>query len=468
MSANLSYAAGSTDKPLLQSTIGDNFDRAVAQFPSREALIDVPTARRWTYAELRADVDALASALLDGGITRGGPRRDLVAELPRVGHGAVRHRQDRRHPRHPHELAYALNQSGIRLLFAAPSFKSSDYAAMVEEVTPRSPALDRTVYFGNTEWTSLLARGRLLGPQRLADAQAALTPHDPINIQYTSGTTGFPKGATLSHHNILNNGYFVGYTHEDRICVPVPFYHCFGMVMSNLGATSHGAYVVIPSPGFDPVATLKACSAERCTSVYGVPTMFIAMLAVPDFDTYGPVGVRTAIMAGSPCPVEVMKQVIQWAPDVAIAYGMTETSPASTQTRAGDTLDRRVSTVGRVHPHVQVKVVDPETGETKPRGQTGELCTGGYSVMLGYWDDPEKTDEAVDAEGWIHTGDLAVTDTDGYLSITGRIKDLVIRGGENIYPLQARRPGPGCRARRPPATPSWLCRSATAARPATS
>ncbi len=311
---------------------------------------------------------------------------------------------------------------------------------MIEEVRPRCPGLRQVVLLGSPAWDALAAA---TGDRaELARVQASLSPDDPINIQYTSGTTGFPKGATLSHHNIVNNGFFVGslcgYSEADRVCIPVPFYHCFGMVMGNLGCTTHGATIVIPAPAFDPAATLRAVAQERCTSLYGVPTMFIAELGVPDFDSYDLSSLRTGIMAGSPCPVEVMKQVVDrmGMTEVTICYGMTETSPVSTQTRADDTLDRRVSTVGRVHPHVEVKVVDPVTTRTLPRGEPGELCTRGYSVMLGYWDEPEKTAEAIDAARWMHTGDLAVMDTDGYLNITGRLKDIVVRGGENISPRE--------------------------------
>jgi fatty-acyl-CoA synthase len=328
-----------------------------------------------------------------------------------------------------HELAYVLEQAGISLLIAAPSFKTSDYVAMTKEAAPDVPA----VFFGTPEWAALSVDGDPL-------PDLGLNPDDPINIQYTSGTTGFPKGATLSHRNILGNGFLVGtlcgYSEVDRVCVPVPFYHCFGMVMGNLGALTHGACVVIPAPAFDPAATLKAVAQERCTSLYGVPTMFIAELGCPEFSSYDLSSLRTGIMAGSPCPVEVMKQVQVFMPDVTICYGMTETSPVSTQTRADDSIDRRVSTVGRVHPHVTVKVVDPKTGQTVPRGETGELCTAGYGVMLGYWNDPAKTTEAIDADGFMHTGDLAVMDDEGYLSIVGRSKDMVIRGGENVYPRE--------------------------------
>jgi fatty-acyl-CoA synthase len=298
------------------------------------------------------------------------------------------------------------------------------------------------VLIGRDEWTSLLETGRSADRGVLPGIEATLSADDPINIQYTSGTTGFPKGATLSHHNILNNGYFVGelcgYTEFDRVCIVPPLYHCFGMVMGNLAATSHGACMVYPAPAFDPKATLEAVAAESCTSLYGVPTMFIAELADPSFDEHDLSSLRTGIMAGSPCPVEVMKQVIErmGMADVTICYGMTETSPVSTQTRADDSIDRRVSTVGRVHPHLEVKIVDPETGLTVPRGEPGEFCTRGYSVMLGYWEQPDKTAEAIDAARWMHTGDLAIMDDEGYLNITGRIKDMVIRGGENIYPRE--------------------------------
>jgi fatty-acyl-CoA synthase len=334
-----------------------------------------------------------------------------------------------------------LRQAEVGTLVAAAAFKTSDYRAMIDEVRGGLPQLTDVIYLGEPTWDALLADGAGLAPEATAQRSAQLSFDDSINIQYTSGTTGFPKGATLSHHNILNNGYFVGevcgYTEADRICVPVPFYHCFGMVMGNLAATSHGACVVIPAPGFDPVATLRAVVDEQCTSLYGVPTMFIAELAVPDFAGYDLSSLRTGIMAGSPCPVEVMKRVISemHMPEVTICYGMTETSPVSTQTRADDSLERRVSSVGRVHPHLEVKVVDPETGLPVPVGQPGEFCTRGYSVMRGYWNEPDKTAEVL-RDGWMHTGDLATMDDEGYLSIVGRIKDMVIRGGENVYPRE--------------------------------
>ena len=446
MSAALSYSSGESATPLLGDTIGGNFDATVRAFGDREALVDRPTGQRWTYAELAADVDALALGLLEMGIAKGdrvGIWAPNCAEwtltqyaTAKIGAILVNINPAYR----ARELEFVLNQSGSTLLIAAAKLKTSDYAGMIAEVRPRCPELKTVVLLGSAPWQALLETGRRL--DRGALDAIELDTDDPINIQYTSGTTGFPKGATLSHHNILNNGFFVGelcnYTEVDRICIPVPFYHCFGMVMGNLAATSHGACMVIPAPSFDPVATLQAVQDERCTSLYGVPTMFIAELSSPDFADYDLSSLRTGIMAGSPCPVEVMKQVIERMSmtEVSICYGMTETSPVSTQTRADDSLDRRVSTVGRVGPHLEVKVIDPETGRTVPRGTPGELCTRGYSVMLGYWEQPDKTAEAVDAAHWMHTGDLAVMDADGYLAITGRIKDMVIRGGENVYPRE--------------------------------
>jgi fatty-acyl-CoA synthase len=444
--AEKSYTSAVSEAPLLGDTIGENLDRAVASHGERLAVSDVPAGRRLTYAELAAEVDALALGLLAAGIAKGdrvGIWAPNCAEwiftqyaTAKIGAILVNINPAYR----TSELEFVLNQSGTTLLIAAQRLKTSDYAAMIAEVRPLCPRLEQVVLLGTEKWDSLLDAGRRADRAPL-DA-IGLSADDPINIQYTSGTTGFPKGATLSHHNILNNGYFVGelcnYTHEDKICIPVPFYHCFGMVMGNLAATSHGAAMVIPAPVFDPVATLAAVQAERCTSLYGVPTMFIAELAVPEFDSFDLSSLRTGIMAGSPCPVEVMKQVIDrmGMTEVSICYGMTETSPVSTQTRMDDSIERRVATVGRVGPHIEVKVIDPATGLTVPRGAPGELCTRGYSVMLGYWEQPDKTAEAIDAGRWMHTGDLAVMDVDGYLSITGRIKDMVIRGGENIYPRE--------------------------------
>jgi fatty-acyl-CoA synthase len=327
------------------------------------------------------------------------------------------------------------------MLIAADAFKTSNYRAMIDEVSGTLPALEHVLYIDTLEWNAWLE-----GPQapdsELRECMASLSFDDPINIQYTSGTTGFPKGATLTHHNILNNGYFVArgcnYTENDRVCIPVPLYHCFGMVMGNLGCTTHGATMVYPAPSFDPLETLRTIEAERCTSLYGVPTMFIAQLTHPDFAQFDLESLRTGIMAGSPCPVETMKQTMSLMNmhEVGICYGMTETSPVSTQTAADDTLEQRTGTVGRVHPHVEVKIIDPATGRCVQRGESGELCTRGYSVMLGYWNDPDKTAEAVDTAGWMHTGDLAVMDDAGYINIVGRSKDMIIRGGENVYPRE--------------------------------
>lgn len=341
-----------------------------------------------------------------------------------------------------HELEYVLNQAGVSLLIASLAHRTSDYRALVEQVAHNCPELRAVHYIGDASWTELLSAAAGAPENEPVLREAELSCDDPVNIQYTSGTTGFPKGATLSHHSILNNGYFVGemigYTEQDRVCLPVPFYHCFGMVMGNLGATSHGACIVIPAPSFDPAATLRAVQQERCTSLYGVPTMFIAELNLPDFAAYDLSSLRTGIMAGSPCPVEVMKRVVAEMnmAEVSICYGMTDTSPVSTQTRRDDDLERRTGTVGRVLPHIEVKVVDPVTGVTLPRGEAGELCTRGYSVMLGYWNEPERTAEAIDEGRWMHTGDLAVIREDDYVEIVGRIKDMIIRGGENVYPRE--------------------------------
>jgi fatty-acyl-CoA synthase len=450
MGPELSYTSATSDTPLLGDTIGANFDRTAARFPGRPALVDVPAGLRFTYAELKDEVDALAYALLGTGIATGdrvgiwSPNRSewIVTQYATAKIGAILVNINPAY--RTSELEFVLNQSGCKLLVAAQRLKTSDYAAMIAEVRPRCADLEQVVLLDSDAWHELLETGKYadISIRNAALEAIQLSADDPINIQYTSGTTGFPKGATLSHHNILNNGFFVGelchYTEEDRICIPVPFYHCFGMVMGNLAATSHGAAMIIPAPVFDPVQTLKAVQDERCTSLYGVPTMFIAELSVPGIESCDLSSLRTGIMAGSPCPVEVMKQVIDQMgmSEVSICYGMTETSPVSTQTRVDDSIERRVATVGRVGPHIEVKVVDPATGLTVPYGTPGELCTRGYSVMLGYWRQPDKTSEVIDAARWMHTGDLAVMDDEGYLSITGRIKDMVIRGGENIYPRE--------------------------------
>jgi len=445
---SLSEARGETEPALRESTIGADLEATVAAHPDGEALVECATGRRWTWAELDRDVDALARGLLAAGLAAGdrvGIWAPNCAEWTLVQYataklGVVLVNLNPAY--RTHEFSYAVNQSGLRLLVAATAFKTSDYRAMVEQSRPGCPALERVVFIGTDDWTELVAAGEAVPAGAVAERMATLSPDDPVNIQYTSGTTGFPKGATLSHRNILNNGFFttelIGFTHEDRLCIPVPFYHCFGMVMANLGCTTHGATMVIPAPGFDPEATLRAVAQERCTAVYGVPTMFIAMQHHPSFREHDLSSLRTGIMAGSTCPVEVMQRCIDemHMPEVAIAYGMTETSPVSCQTRSDDDLERRTSTIGRVGPHLEIKVVDPVTGETVPRGTAGEFCTRGYSVMLGYWAEEEKTREAIDADGWMHTGDLAVMREDGYCTIVGRIKDMVIRGGENIYPRE--------------------------------
>ncbi|WP_326680430.1 AMP-binding protein [Streptomyces sp. NBC_01237] len=443
-----SYAHGTGTTPLLGDTIGRNLDRAVEAFGSREALVDVASGRRWTYAEFGADVQELARALMASGVAKGDRVGIWAVNCPewvlvqyataRIGAVMVTINPAYR----AHELEFVLNQSGISLLVASLAHRISDYRALVGQVCGNCPSLRAVHYIDDPSWAELTAAAQSVTAEQLASREAELSCDDPINIQYTSGTTGFPKGATLSHHNILNNGYFVGelvaYTEQDRVCLPVPFYHCFGMVMGNLGITSHGACIVIPGPSFEPTAVLTAVQRERCTSLYGVPTMFIAELDLPDFASYDLSSLRTGIMAGSPCPVEVMKRVVaeMHMDEVSICYGMTETSPVSTQTRRDDDLDRRTGTVGRVLPHIEVKVVDPVSGVTLPRGEAGELRTRGYSVMLGYWEQPDRTAEVIDAGRWMHTGDLAVMREDGYVQIVGRIKDMIIRGGENVYPRE--------------------------------
>jgi fatty-acyl-CoA synthase len=443
-----SYDNGASVVPLIGQTIGDNLRETVRRFPEREALVSRHQSLRYTYATLDEAIDRVARGLMELGIERGqrvGIWSPNCAEWVLVQYATARlgailvninpaYRTS--------ELEYVLRQSGCRTLVSASSFKTSDYRVMIEEVRPGLAALREVIYVGSPEWDAVLVAGDGVDQDRLLAREAELGFDDPINIQYTSGTTGFPKGATLSHHNILNNAYFMGraceYTEEDRVCIPVPFYHCFGMVLGNLGCTTHGATMVVPEAAFDAGAVLETVEAERCTSLYGVPTMFIAELDHPDFARFDLSSLRTGVMAGSPCPVEVMKRVVSsmHMAEVTICYGMTETSPVSTQTAADDTLDRRVGTVGRVHPHVEIKIIDPADGRTVPRGQPGEFCTRGYSVMLGYWDDDERTAESVDRAGWMHTGDLATMDDDGYVNIVGRIKDLVIRGGENVYPRE--------------------------------
>jgi fatty-acyl-CoA synthase len=453
-----SYAAGATTTPLLEETIGRNLERTVATHGDREALVEIASGRRWTWTQLNGAVDEVARGLITYGIEKGdrvgiwAPNcaEWTITQLATAKIGAVLVNVNPAY--RTHEFAYAVNQSGTRLLVAASSFKTSDYRAIVDQTRAGCPTLERTVYVDTDDWAALVAAGREQPADVVDHRSRSLSPDDPINVQYTSGTTGFPKGATLSHRNILNNGYFVtellGFTEEDRLCIPVPFYHCFGMVMANLGCATHGATMVIPAPGFDPGVTLQTIADERCTAVYGVPTMFIAMQNHPDFSSYDLSSLRTGIMAGSVCPVDVMKRCVNemHMSEVSIAYGMTETSPVSCQTRRDDDLDRRTTTIGRAAPHIEIKIVDPITGETVDRGIPGEFCTRGYSVMLGYWPLRDASslgssgtgvkDEAIDADGWMHTGDLAVMREDGYCNIVGRIKDMVIRGGENIYPRE--------------------------------
>ncbi len=445
----LSHDLGPTDVPLIRETISANLDATAARHPDRDAMVDCAAGKRWTYAEFARDVDALARGFLGAGVAKGdrvgiwapncGEWTLVQYATAKIGAILVNINPAYR----THELQYVLNQAGISTLVAAPSFKTSNYAAMIDQVKGEVPTLLRIVLIGQQSWDELWRAGDSVSPERLAEVAATLSADEPINIQYTSGTTGFPKGATLSHTNILNNGFFVGeicrYTEADRICIPVPFYHCFGMVMGNLAATSHGACMVIPAPGFDPALTLQAVRDEKCTSLYGVPTMFVAewqLIEDGSWDASAIATVRTGIMAGAPCPAELMKKFIAAGIDeMTICYGMTETSPVSTQTRTDDSFERKVGTVGRVCQHLEIGIVDPSTGEFVERGTAGEFVTKGYSVMIGYWNQPEKTEESV-VDGWMHTGDLAVMDEDGYVQITGRIKDMVIRGGENIYPRE--------------------------------
>ncbi len=441
-----SHARGDTTTSLLHETIGQNLARTVDRHGDNEALVSRHQGIRWTYREFAGEIDRVARSLIAMGFEKGdrvgiwspNSAEWVLLQYATALVGVILVNVNPAYRTHE----YALEQSGCLGLFAAPRFKTSDYVSMVQEVRPSLPALEHVVFFDTEDWASFLNAGDSIESSTVSAIEAALDPDDPINIQYTSGTTGYPKGATLSHVNILNNGFFVGeicrYTHDDRVCIPVPLYHCFGMVLGNLAVTTHGATIVLPGDAFEAKSTLEAVSEERCTSLYGVPTMFIAELAEPDFESFDLSTLRTGIMAGSPCPTEVMKQCIERMnlDEVTIAYGMTETSPVSTQTHTDDPIDKRVGSVGRVHPHVEIKIIDPETGETVPRGIDGEFCTRGYSVMAGYWNDTERTEEVIDTSGWMHTGDLATMDDEGYVNIVGRIKDMVIRGGENVYPRE--------------------------------
>ena len=461
-----SYSHGVSTTPLIGDTLGVHFDRAAALWGDRDALIVRHQNVRWTYAALKARVDALAAGLLALGLSPGdrvgiwSPNNSewVVTQFATARAGLILVNINPAY--RLSELEYVLNRVGCRALVTADSFKTSDYTGMLRELAPeidrstpgslqakRLPHLTTLIRIGDHEKRGFLrfadvsAMGGERHRTRLSELGRTLQFDDPINIQFTSGTTGAPKGATLTHHNILNNGYFIGeaqrLTERDRVCIPVPLYHCFGMVLGNLACITHGAAMVYPSEGFDPLLTLETVEAERCTALYGVPTMFIAELGHPEFRRFDLSSLRTGIMAGSPCPIEVMKRCVSDMNmgEVTIAYGMTETSPVSTQTSHDDPLERRVGTVGRVHPHIEVKIVDTD-GRIVPPGTPGELCTRGYSVMLGYWDDDERTAEAIDRAGWMHTGDLATLDEDGYCNIVGRIKDMVIRGGENVYPRE--------------------------------
>ena len=445
--AELSYVHGASEHPLLGETIGENLRRTVDRVGGAEALVVRQQGFRATYAELLEMVGLAARGLMARGVAKGdrvgiwSPNRYewVVIQYATARIGAILVNINPAY--RTHELEYALNQAGISFLILARAFRQADYAAMLGEVRGRCAALDEALVLEDG-WDALLRDAGQVSPGELADREASLQFDDPINIQYTSGTTGFPKGATLSHHNILNNGYFIGeklrYTERDRVCIPVPFYHCFGMVLGNLACTTHGACMVIPGEAYEPQAVMETVQAERCTSLYGVPTMFIGELEHPRFPEFDFSTLRTGIMAGSPCPVEVMKKVQSKMNmgEVTICYGMTETSPVSTQSATDDPLDQRVATVGRVHPHVEIKIVEPDAGAVVPRGTPGELCTRGYCVMLGYWNNAAATSEAIDAARWMHTGDLATMDADGYVNIVGRIKDMIIRGGENIYPRE--------------------------------
>jgi fatty-acyl-CoA synthase len=461
-----SYASGTSDVPMIGATIGAQFDAAVARWGARDALIVRQQDIHWSWADLKERVDDFAAGLMDLGLE---PGSRIGIWAPNCAEWAITQFATAKaglilvniNPAYRlAELEYALNKVECTALVTAAAFKTSNYIDMIHELAPeldtsapgelkstRLPDLRHVIQiggdqtFGTWAFEDILSRGRKAGHGAAAALAPSLQFDDPINIQFTSGTTGSPKGATLTHHNILNNGFFVGraqaLTEDDRICIPVPLYHCFGMVMGNLASVTHGAAMIYPGEGFDPLATLEAVAAEKCTALYGVPTMFIAQLQHPDFANFDLSSLRTGIMAGSPCPVEVMKQVVEnmHMEDVTIAYGMTETSPVSTQTSVDDPVDRRVSTIGRIQPHLEVKIIDGD-GRIVAPGETGELCTRGYSVMRGYWGDAERTAEAIDAGKWMHTGDLATMDDAGYFNIVGRIKDMVIRGGENLYPRE--------------------------------
>jgi fatty-acyl-CoA synthase len=443
----LSYVHGASDKPLLGEPIFQNLRRTARRFGDREALVSPQQDYRATYRELVEQSEIVARGLMARGVKRGdrvgiwSPNRYewVIVQYATAAIGAILVNINPAY--RTSELEYALNQSGISFIILAARFRQADYRAMLAEVKGKCPELREALVLEDG-WDALKRDAAKVSVDQLHEVEASLQFDDPINIQYTSGTTGFPKGATLTHHNILNNGFFIGerlkYTENDRVCIPVPFYHCFGMVLGNLACTTHGATMVIPAEAFDPVLSMQTVQQERCTALYGVPTMFIAELEHERFKEFDFSSLRTGIMAGSPCPVEVMKKVqtVMHIPEMTICYGMTETSPVSTQSTTDDPFERRVATVGRVHPHVEIKIVDPATGGVVPRGTSGELCSRGYIVMLGYWGNEEATRQAIDPARWMHTGDLATMDEEGYVNIVGRIKDMIIRGGENIYPRE--------------------------------
>jgi len=443
----LSYVHGASRVPLLGETIFQNLRRTAARHGDREALVVAHQNYRASYRELVERCELIARGLMARGVKAGdrvgiwSPNRYewVLTQYATAAMGAILVNINPAY--RTHELEYALNQSGITFLILAAGFRQADYRATLAEVKGRCPELREALVLEDG-WEALVRDGAKTPVSELHERERTLQFDDPINIQYTSGTTGFPKGATLSHHNILNNGFFIGealrYTEDDRVCIPVPFYHCFGMVLGNLACTTHGATMVIPGEAYDPLAVMETVQKERCTSLYGVPTMFIGELEHPRFNEFDFSTLRTGIMAGSPCPVEVMKKVqtVMHIPEMTIAYGMTETSPVSTQCATDDPLEKRVSTVGRVHPHVEIKIVDPSTNQVVPRGTPGELCSRGYMVMRGYWNNEEATRVAIDSARWMHTGDLATMDDEGYVNIVGRIKDMIIRGGENIYPRE--------------------------------